>query len=882
VILEMSERERVEEALRQSEKRYRQIVENATDIIYKAGATGRFSYVNPVGLKITAYPEEELLGKSYLELVLPDWTARVVDFYRDQITRMIPSTYYEFPILTKDRREVWIGQNVQLLMKEGKVDGFQAVARDITERVRAEEGLLAAKAESEQMNQRLEEAIEHANRMAVEAEMANISKSEFLANMSHEIRTPLNGVIGMTGLLLDTELTPEQRKYADVVRGSSESLLTIINDILDFSKIEAGRMELEVIDFDLRAVLENGVEMLAAKAHEKGLELNCIIDPKIPRNLRGDPGRLRQIIVNLMGNGLKFTDQGEVGLWVFLEAEQEERVTLRFRIADTGIGIPKNRMEAIFSPFTQVDGSTTRRYGGTGLGLSISRQLVKMMGGRIGLESPCDHRKLVENFRGGPGPASPTSDPSSSAPCTRDPSPTAPPPKGGPGSVFWFTAVFAKQLPIQVPGNTKTEFDGVRVLVVDEHPTKRLMVTTLLESWGCRYEEAPDGTTALERLKAARMEGDPFQVAIADLFIPGMDVKELFRTIRRDRDLGGTGLLLMTSLGHRGKAGWLDSLGRAACLTKPTRQAQLGKGLRVALGREEEPLVDPASVPAGAVAESEKRSVRILLAEDNPTNQVVALAILQKLGYRADVAANGREAVDAVRGGAYDLVLMDCQMPEMDGYGAARLIRSWESSRDPAGSTSTNPPSAPAHIPILALTAHAGKGEREKCLKAGMDDYVPKPITPQNLAMAVERWIIEGMRANRSASTGAAGTSREQEGAERTQPVFDRKDFLGRLMGDEALARTITFQFLEEAPRQIESLKEMVQKGDREGAHRQSHSLKGASANVGGTFLRQVAYEMEKAGEKGDIEKIASLMPEMERQFALLKKAMESESCKGA
>ncbi len=401
-------------------------------------------------------------------------------------------------------------------------------------------------------------------------------------------------------------------------------------------------------------------------------------------------------------------------------------------------------MEAIFSPFTQVDGSTTRRYGGTGLGLSISRQLVQIMGGRIGVESPCDHRRLAQEFQAEQNSASLARD-ASSAGLTfpRDPCGIVPRPcKGGPGSVFWFTAVFGKQQPVQgLVEEPSEEFKGVRVLVVDEHPTSRLMVTTLLDSWGCRHEEVSDSGTALESLKEARKGGDPFQVALVDFLVPGMEGKGLGREIRREKDLSGTGLLLMTSLGQREQAGRLEANGFAACLTKPIRQAQLAQAVRVALGRKADP---PEGLIRRTITESEKQDVRILLAEDNPTNQEVALAILKKLGYRADVASNGREAVDAIRNGFYHLVLMDCQMPEMDGYGAARLVRSWESSRSRDGRGSNGPSTPAAHLPIIALTAHAGKGEREKCLKAGMDDYVPKPITPQNLSRVLERWVAEG------------------------------------------------------------------------------------------------------------------------------------------
>jgi len=687
---------------------------------------------------------------------------------------------------------------------------LQATVRNISDQKKAEQEL-------KETNEHLEYQTSLVAEMAAKAEMANIAKSEFLANMSHEIRTPMNGIIGMTGLLLDTELDDEQKKYAETIRTSGESLLSIINDILDFSKIEAGKLDLEILHFDLRDFLDDFSEMMSLKASERNLEFLCAATPEIPASLKGDPGRLRQILINLVGNAFKFTNEGEVAVRVSLESETDSDAQIRFSVRDTGIGIPENRQERLFKKFSQVDTSTTRKYGGTGLGLAISKQLVEMMDGEIGVYS-----------------------------------------EEGKGTEFWFTVRLLKPYQKRHGIQSQTNLNGTHILVVDDNDTNREILKTRFKAWGGRVDEAPDGKTGLEMLRDKAQRGDPYQIAVLDMVMPGMNGEELGRIIKSDETLKGTCLIMMTSLGLHGKMQCEEEMCFAAYLTKPIRQSELADCLSAVLSGKPY-FTGNKKVFRLSISGFQNCRGRILLAEDNITNQQVMVGLLKKLGLSVDAVANGEEAVEALKSIPYALVLMDVQMPVMDGMKATRIIR--DKTSDVLNHD----------IPVIAITAHAMKGDRGKFLKAGMNDYIAKPVYPQVLAEKLGKWLAmpEDINTDVCKTDGKVTTNNSSDSG-----IFDRQALLDRVMGDEVLATTLIKSFLDDMPKQIEALKIYVERKDSELACSQAHQIKGVAGNIGSAALQNIASTIEKEANAANTDRLEQLMPELNDCFRHLKNAM--------
>jgi len=705
------------------------------------------------------------------------------------------------------------------------------------ERKLAEAKVLTYAKELEEKNAILDLAL-------IDAQAATHAKSSFLAMMSHEIRTPMNGVIGMTSLLLDTKQTAEQREYTETVRRSGEHLLDIINDILDFSKIEAGKLDLEVIDFDLRTLVEDVVALLADRASAKGLELGTLVQAHVPTAVRGDPGRLRQILTNLVSNAIKFTAQGDVTVRVGLDESagvgQGETVVLRFEVNDTGIGLTPAQCANLFQPFSQADDSTTRKYGGTGLGLAICKQLVELMQGTIGVEST-----------------------------------------PGQGASFWFTAQLMRQRVSTVPPPPSWAIlRNRRVLIVDDNVTNRTILEQQVLAHGMLPESVADGKQALARLRTAVETGAPFEVAIVDMQMPGMDGLEVARRIRADPAMAAVRLVMLTSLGYRGAAQAAQAAGFSAFLMKPVRQAHLYDCLCMVVNGAP-PLPDAVAplITRHTVTEANASQMgHVLVVEDNIVNQKVAAKMLECEGYRVDVVANGREAVEAVSRMAYALVFMDCQMPEMDGYEATRAIRQQEAMgmgpevhKGEEGSGLSSHVSR--HVPIIAMTANAMQGDRQLCLEAGMDDYVAKPVRREDLKAVLARW-----RPDHADSSGERPASLPEESGDGAAAV-DQAVLTDLLQLDDTgeLLTTLITHFLDETPRLQERMQAALGRTDATALAEAAHMLKGSSGNLGATRMQQLCGELQTLGRAHDLTTADDRLARLRAEFSLVHSTLLQE-----
>jgi PAS domain S-box-containing protein len=806
---EIAERTRAEAAMRESEEKYRAILGNVEDGFYEVDLSGNFTLANRALCEVFGYTEAELFGmnnRAYTD----EANARLVyEAFNEVFRTGQPARVLDYEITNRAGNKIFVETSVTLIRdSNGEPSGFRGTLRDISERKRAEDELRRAKQV---------------------AEAASRTKSEFLANMSHEIRTPMNGIIGMTELALDTQLSVEQREYLDLVKLSADSMLSVINDILDFSKIEAGKLELDPVAFDLQEISGDTMKTLALRAEQKGLELTCYVPPEVPTALIGDSGRLRQVLVNLVGNAIKFTEHGEINVEVRLEKQTEDAVLLHFIVRDTGIGIPAEKQEVIFEAFAQADGSTNRRYGGTGLGLAISSQLVAMMGGRLWVESQGNFEFRNSNFEiANPQPA------------IRHPQ------SAGTGSSFHFTVAFKMQQGA-LPGlvTHQAELQGTRVLVVDDNATNRRILDSLLTHWRMEPAMAGGGQAALDMLSSASASGRPFALVLLDADMPDMDGFETAIRIMGNPEFAGTNVMMLSSADQQRSNVRCREIGIASYLIKPIRPNELLSAIKSALGMRAVEESKMPTITASSQAETVKR-IRVLIAEDNIVNQRLALRLLEKKGYDAAVADNGLKALALLAEQEFDLVLMDVQMPEMNGFEATAAIRQQEETTG-------------RHIPIIAMTAHAIKGDEERCLAAGMDGYVSKPINSEHLFGLIARLA-------------------PPPESERVEPddnnVVDRSAMLGQVDGDPELLSELVTLFLETYPVLLGELREGIRDGSSSRTKEAAHSLRGAVSNFQVTTAVDLAQSLELMGRNGDLQgaedKFTRLEAEMRRIGAAL------------
>lgn len=804
IIRDITERKEAERALQASEQKFRTIFENSAVAIMLSDARDRIISWNRVAERMLDMNGEDLKFKA-IRSFCPEEEWKKIRAMNIRDTKV--QEHFETKMIKKNGQTIDVDVSITVLKDANQViTGSIGIIRDITERKQAE-----------------------MERQAKEAALAVArSKSEFFANMSHEMRTPLNGVIGMINLIMNTPMTAEQQEYLAAAQMSAETLHTVINDILDFSKMEAGKLTLECIEFDLCDSVSDAMNILASRAHAKGLELICHILPDVPERWIGDPYRLRQVIINLVGNAIKFTEKGEVIVKVEMQSKNQEKAQLRFSVMDTGIGINANKQSLIFNPFFQADYSTTRKHGGTGLGLSIASQLVRMMGGKIEIESP-----LVSSRH------------------------TKPPSGAGPGSAFHFTLTLA------MSRHSKQErfvsaairhLHGLSILVVDDHETTLHVLDDMLKSWGMKPVLAQSGRQALSFLSRMKGHSLPFPFALIDAEMPETGGFEVAGWIHEAPEFKETKVMMMHALGEPNDLTRFGKLGIFENLVKPVKHSALLKALATRLNKGDTGF--PEQSPAELKPESGKE-VRILLVEDNPVNQKVVAGILKKKKHTLVTVYNGKEALEVLEKKSFDIVLMDIQLPEMDGFEATKRIR--ENEEKTGG-----------HLPVIALTAHAMKGDRERCVEAGMDGYLTKPLKPENLYEILDQWA-SNKDVPLHGFASPAGPHPPVDAREQKPEAVNWASGLKHVGGDENLLKQVFKVFMEDAPLRMERMKEALRAKEAKTIECECHTLKGGAITVGADSLSEAAYQLELAAKEPDWVRLHDLFQCFEETFGELK-----------
>lgn len=788
---------------KESEDKYRIILESIQDGYYEVDLKGNLTFFNPALSQLYGYSPEELVGMNSREYMDKKNAREILEVFGEVYKTGKPNNCFVHDVITKGGNRLCMELSVSLVKDRwGKSVGFQGITRDITERMRMAD-LQKAK---------------------IEAEAASMTKSGFLANISHEIRTPLNGIIGMSELALEDQTEENVYENLRTIKQEANSLLQVINQVLDFSKIEAEKMELEKIPFNLGSLLEDIAYAISISAKKKNLQLMSFLNLNVPRQLIGDPGRLRQILVNLAGNAIKFTEQGEIFIKGELKNSSKNKITVRFSIRDTGIGIPKEKQKTIFESFTQADGSTTRKYGGTGLGTTISKQLANLMGGEIGLESEV-----------------------------------------GKGSTFWFDAQFTLQ-EIEYENSLQNEIGllNKKILIIAGNETHRNILHEYLDFWKCRPFEESDNEKAMNRLMESTQNQDPFDLILADFQVTNEEYFTFLKRIKHEEALKKIPIVLLTSIGQMGDGKKCIRLGIEGYLKKPIKQNELEEVIKTVLhlAQKNESPKTKTLVTRHSISENLLKDVRVLLVEDYPTNQKIAMKFLEKAGFDVDLAENGQKALDMVKRIQYDVILMDIQMPVMDGYKATSEIRDLEEKYLQSSAKSSR-------IPIIAMTAHAMDGYKEKCLKAGMDDYISKPLNRDLLIELVHRWRHTGSKILNESPIISSQPKNHSQSTEKKSviPPLDLKQAVLEFEGDEAFLFEVMEGFIENVKKQLISIHKALNEGDAELIRHEAHSIKGGAANLTATNLAKLAYALEKTGISEDLTSADTILINLEKEF---------------